>query len=89
LTPKAGKDEISGIVQLSDGRTVLAVRVKALPQDGKANAALLRLFSRALGLPLNAVKLEAGATSRLKTLSLRGDVLALRQRLSSLIWPAR
>ena len=38
LTPKGGRDEVNGIETLSDGRAVLKARVRALPEDGAANA---------------------------------------------------
>jgi len=46
LTPKSARDEIGGIEELADGRTVLKVRVRAVPQDGEANAALQRLIAK-------------------------------------------
>jgi uncharacterized protein (TIGR00251 family) len=85
VTPKAKADEILTVRHEPDGRALLIVRVKALPQDGEANAAVLRLFSKALGLPLSAVRLEAGHTNRFKTLALRGDLSALQQQLSSFL----
>ena len=38
LTPKGGRDSIDGIDALSDGRSVLKARVRALPSEGEANA---------------------------------------------------
>ena len=45
LTPKGGRDAIDGAATLSDGMRVLLVRVRAVPEDGKANDALLRLIA--------------------------------------------
>jgi uncharacterized protein YggU (UPF0235/DUF167 family) len=70
LTPRAGRDGIDGAANLSDGRIVLAARVRAVPEDGKANAALEKLMADAAGLPRSAVSVIAGATSRLKTVRL-------------------
>jgi uncharacterized protein len=39
LTPKGSRDEIGGAERLAGGRVVLKVRVRAVPQDGEANAA--------------------------------------------------
>ena len=72
LTPKGGRDAIDGIDVLADGRAVLAVRVRALPADGKANEALIRLVAKAVGVPLRNVTLVAGATARLKRLAISG-----------------
>jgi len=84
LTPRSSRDEIGGVDQLADGRRVLKVRVRALPQDGEANEALVRLIAKALHIPLASVRIEAGASGRVKTLSLGGDPDALRAALTSL-----
>ena len=72
LTPKAGRDAIDGVDVLADGRTVLAARVRALPADGEANEALIRLVAKAAGVRLRDVTLVAGATARLKRLAIAG-----------------
>lgn len=84
LTPKSSRDEIGGVDRLSDGRTVLKVRVRALPQDGEANEALIRLIAKSLHIPLASVRLAAGASGRVKTLSLAGDADALQAALADL-----
>lgn len=47
----------------------LLVRVTAPPVDGRANDALLRVLARALDVGPSEVRLEAGASSRTKTVS--------------------
>jgi uncharacterized protein (TIGR00251 family) len=73
LTPKGGRDRIDGIALLADGRSVLKVRVRAAPSEGEANAALLRLLAEVVGVPLRDVTLVAGATARIKRLTITGD----------------
>jgi uncharacterized protein len=73
LTPKGGRDAIDGIDVLADGRPVLAVRVRALPAEGQANEALIRLIAKAVGVPSRDVTLVAGATARLKRLAISGQ----------------
>jgi uncharacterized protein len=73
LTPKGGRDAIDGVETLSDGRTVLKARVRAAPQDGEANAALIALLAKALSAPKKAVTIRAGETSRIKKLFIAGD----------------
>lgn len=73
LTPKGGKDGIDGIATLAEGSVVLKVRVRAAPSEGEANAALCRLIAKALGVPPRDVTLLAGATARIKRLSISGD----------------
>jgi uncharacterized protein len=72
LTPKAARDAIDGVAVLADGRAVLAARVRALPADGEANEALMRLIAKAAGVRLRDVTLVAGATARLKRLAIAG-----------------
>lgn len=73
LTPKSSKDGIDGIEQLADGRCVLKARVRAVPEKGAANTALIKLVAKSVGLPKSAVDLQSGSTSRIKTLRLTGD----------------
>ena len=73
LTPRGGRDAIDGIEQLADGRSVLKARVRAAPSEGEANDALCRLLAKAVGVPPRDVALVAGATARIKRLTIAGD----------------
>jgi len=73
LTPKGGRDAIDGIEYLADGRGVLKVRVAAPPSEGEANEALVRLIAKAVGVPARDVALVAGASARIKRLTIAGD----------------
>lgn len=77
LTPKGGKDAIDGIETMADGRAVLKARVRAAPSDGEANAALVKLVARTLGVAPRAVELVAGDTARIKRIRISGDAAAL------------
>ncbi|WP_163265315.1 DUF167 family protein [Chelativorans alearense] len=83
LTPKSSKDAVEGVAETADGRCHLKARVRAVPEDGKANKALEKLLAKWLGMPTRDVSLVTGATSRLKTLYIAGDPQALAQRLLS------
>jgi uncharacterized protein (TIGR00251 family) len=85
LTPKSSRDGIDGIETLADGRSVLKVRVRAVPESGEANAALIRLLAKSLKLPGSSVSLESGATARLKLLRLSGDPDELAGKLAALV----
>lgn len=73
LTPKGGRDAIDGVDTLADGRTVLKARVRAAPEDGRANAALIELVAKAIAAPRKAVTIRSGETSRVKKLFIAGD----------------
>jgi uncharacterized protein len=60
----------------------IKLAVTAPPVDGEANAAVIELIARLLGLPRSAVEVIAGASSRRKTLRIRG---ATRSRLEAAI----
>ena len=87
LTPKGGRDAIDGIEVMSDGRTVLKVRVRAAPSEGEANAALIRLIAKTMGVPPRNVVLAAGATGRLKRLMISGDGPTLVAALEKIAGP--
>jgi uncharacterized protein YggU (UPF0235/DUF167 family) len=73
LTPHAAKDEIGSIETTADGREHLAARVRAVPDKGKANAALEKLVAAWLGVARTKVTVSAGFTQRLKTLRIEGE----------------
>lgn len=85
LTPGASADRIDGWDVDAEGRPVLRVRVRARPVEGEANAALLKLLAKALGVPKSAVALDRGGQSRTKMISVDGlSDEALRDRLTDL-----
>ncbi len=84
LTPKGGRDAIEGAEQLADGRSVLKARVRAAPSEGEADDALCRLVAKALGVPPRDVVVTAGATSRIKQLTISGDGPGLIAKLEKL-----
>jgi uncharacterized protein (TIGR00251 family) len=84
LTPRGGRDAIDGVAQLSDGRSVLKVRVRAAASEGEANAALIRLIAKTLGVAVGDVSLVAGASARLKRLRISGAGAALAATLEKI-----
>lgn len=84
LTPKSSRDAVEGVDVAADGRSHLKARVRAVPEDGKANKALVKLLGGALGVPASAVTIVAGETARLKTVRIAGDPPGLEERLSRL-----
>lgn len=85
LTPKAGRDGIEGLKPTADGSTELAVKVTAVPENGKANDALLRLLAKRLKLPVSSLQLVAGATDRHKQILIEGDAAVLEVALTSVL----
>lgn len=87
LTPKGGRDGVDGVEELADGRAALRARVRAVPAEGEANAALIRLIAKAVGVPPRDVSLAAGATGRLKRLAISGDGPTLIAALEKIATP--
>ena len=84
LTPKSSRDAVEGLATF-DGQVVLKARVRALPEDGKANAALRALFAKWLGVPKTSVHLASGGRSRLKQLRVEGEASTLIDTINSRI----
>ena len=85
LTPRGGRNALGGIRKDEAGRAQLLARVSSPPVEGAANAALIKLVAKTLGLPKSAVTLAASETARVKTPEISGDPEALEQALKRLI----
>ncbi|MEJ1967767.1 MAG: DUF167 family protein [Rhizomicrobium sp.] len=81
LTPRGGRGAIEGWTQGADGAEHLKARVAPPPEDGKANDALVALLAKTLKIPRSSVRIEAGETSRLKTIVIDPATPALALRL--------
>jgi uncharacterized protein (TIGR00251 family) len=83
LTPKGGADQVSGVEVVGEGQPVLRVRVRAAPEDGKANAAVAALLAKWLDEPKTRAELVSGGKSRLKQILIRGEAGALMEKLAA------
>lgn len=66
VTPRAARNAV-----LRDG-DALRVTVTTVPEGGKANASVIKLLSKALGVPKSKIELIRGETSRDKTFRIAG-----------------
>jgi uncharacterized protein len=82
VTPKSSCDEVAGLTDTADGPAI-AVRVRAVPEDGAANKAVALAVAAWLGLPKSTVAVTAGTKSRVKTVTLTGDAVAITKRLTA------
>lgn len=64
VTPKAARNEVF----VRDGE--LRVTVTTVPENGKANAAVIKLLSKALGLPKSRLSVIRGQTARDKVIAI-------------------
>ena len=67
MIPRSGR---AGIAGTRDG--ALLVRLNAPPVDGAANAELIEILAKALGVPKRAVTIVSGERGRLKRVSVAG-----------------
>ena len=81
VTPRGGRDDIDGIETLANGRSVVKVRVRAIADGGEANKAVTELLAKALRVPKASVRIQSGATSRLKQVAVDGDPRILGETL--------
>lgn len=85
LTPNASRDQIDGLERSDDGESHLRAKVTAVPEDGKANKALVQLLAKQLRVPKSSISFIAGETSRKKILRIEGDPEDLMKRLNALL----
>ncbi len=79
VVPRASRSGLAG--WLGDA---LKIRVAAPPEGGKANAAVLRVLSDALGVARTSVRIVSGETAALKIVEIAGiDAASCRRRLDA------
>ena len=81
LTPNAGRNAFDGIETAADGENFLKARVTAVPEDGKANKALILLTTETLRVPKSSISVVSGETARKKILRIDGDPEDLEEKV--------
>lgn len=76
LTPKSGRDAVEGVGEFG-GEHVLKARVRAIPENGKANAALEALIAKWLKVPRSSISISHGAKARIKIVAIDGNAIGL------------
>jgi uncharacterized protein YggU (UPF0235/DUF167 family) len=66
LTPKASADRVGEVRMSAAGEEVLTVYVTAVPEDNKANEAMIRLLAKHFGMPPSRLSIIRGQTNRHK-----------------------
>ena len=82
LTPKSSIEGVEGVGATPEGAAFTA-KVRAVPAEGEANAALERLVARWLDVPKSTVRVTHGAKSRVKSLTISGETGCLAERLKA------
>ncbi|MCC9624634.1 DUF167 family protein [Thalassospira sp. MA62] len=84
LTPKASRNAICGVAMDVDGQAQLKVSVTTVPENGKANQALIKLLAKAAKCPKSSIRIVSGQTDRNKVLRIDGDPDELTAKISQL-----
>lgn len=82
LTPKSSIESVAGVGPTAEGPAFMA-RVRAVPAEGEANAALERLMAKWLDVPKGTVRVTQGSKSRIKSLTISGETGCLDERLKA------
>jgi uncharacterized protein (TIGR00251 family) len=77
VQPRASRPKVGPV---HDGR--LKIAVTSPPVDGEANAAVIELVAKSLGIARSAIEVIGGATSRRKTLRIAGVTRAAIEELA-------
>lgn len=67
VVPRASKSEIVG-----EYEDALKVKLISPPVDGAANAELIKLLAKRLGVSKSAIEISSGRTSKSKTITIHG-----------------
>jgi uncharacterized protein YggU (UPF0235/DUF167 family) len=84
LTPNGGRDAVQGWAHGADGAEYLKARVAALPQDGKANDALIALLSKTFGTAKSTILIAGGHAARLKMIEIAPASRSLAARIEAM-----
>lgn len=87
LQPRASLERVIGLVEEADGAMLLKVAVTAPPEDGKANAALVKLLARLFRLPPRDLAVVLGMADRRKVVAVAGNPRRLAPRIAQGLRP--
>jgi len=85
VTPRSQRDQLAGVYHAADGSTALGVRVRAIPEDGKGNKAVIETIAAAFGVAKSTITIRSGETSRNKILLIAGNAAQLQARIARLL----
>jgi uncharacterized protein (TIGR00251 family) len=83
-TPKAGRDEVTGLVVNAAGQVALAIKVSKPADKGQANDAVIVILAKAIGISKSSLRLASGETSRDKVVEVMQNEAAVRQFVEGL-----
>ena len=75
VIPKSSQNSIVGWVDDGAGGVELKVKIRATPEDGKANKALIAFLAKEWNVPASALEVVSGESSRYKRLKIHSEAL--------------
>ncbi len=78
IVPKSAKNQIIGWVDGPNGSRALKVKIAAPPEDGKANAELIKFLAKQLDIQKQVLEIVGGETSRHKRLKIHDQAAYAR-----------
>ncbi len=84
VTPKASRNEVTGLYTAADGAVSLSVKVTAAPDKGQANAAVIKTLAKATGVSKATFNLVKGHADRNKTFEITGPTHPVEALIASL-----
>jgi len=71
VIPKSPKSEIVEILKDESGEETVKIRIKAVPEKGKANTELIKFLSKETGVHKDKISILSGKTSQLKLIKIK------------------
>lgn len=84
LTPNARKEALGKMVVDENNVYWLKISVRAVPENGKANKALIAFVAKKLGISKNKIELASGDQARTKKLSIEDATDSLIKSIKNL-----
>ena len=84
VTPKSSRNQIDGVYPAADGSLSLKIKVRAQPEKGRANQAVIAIMSKFLEQPKLCLEMISGLADRRKSLLVRADAQLVIEKLKDL-----
>jgi len=73
VIPRSNKTEIAEIMKDQAGEKTIKIRIKAVPEKGKANKELIKFISKELKISKDDIKIISGKTDKLKLIKINAN----------------
>lgn len=71
VIPRSHKTEIVDVMQDAEGEQTIKIRLKAVPEKGKANAELIKFLGKELGINKEHISIISGKQDQLKLIKVK------------------